>query len=167
MTSKASGAKVAIAGGLAAVLALAAPLIIKWEGVRHAPYRDAVGVLTVCYGHTGSDIDPRRTYAQVECDAFLQADMIEANRAVSRCLAMPKLAHVEAALTSAAFNIGPKVVCGSTLQRKAQANDWPGACAELDRWKLAGGRELRGLVLRRADERVLCETGRGTDRANY
>ena len=70
---------------------------------------------------------------------------------------MPMLRQVEVALTSATFNIGPRVVCGSTLQRKALANDWPGACAELDRWNKAGGRELRGLTLRRGDERQVCE----------
>lgn len=145
------------AGVAAAVLALAAPIIAKWEGVRYEPYRDAVGVLTVCYGHTGADIVPGKRYTKAECDALLQADMAVANAAVNRCLTMPKLPQIEAALTSAAFNLGPQVVCGSTLQRKAQANDWPGACAELDRWNKAGGREMRGLTLRRADERALCE----------
>ncbi|KRG38163.1 endolysin [Stenotrophomonas pictorum JCM 9942] len=140
-----------------AVAALAAPLIAKWEGVRYEPYRDTVGVLTVCYGHTGSDIVPGKRYTKAECEQLLQADIAIANAAVNRCLPMPKFVHVEAALTSAAFNLGPKVVCGSTLQRLALANDWPGACAELDRWKNAGGRELRGLVLRRADERAMCE----------
>ncbi len=28
------------------------------EGVRYKPYKDVVGVLTVCYGHTGKDIIP-------------------------------------------------------------------------------------------------------------
>lgn len=145
------------AGVVAAVAALAAPLIAKWEGVRYEPYRDAVGVLTVCYGHTGADIVPGKRYTKAECDALLQADMAVANAAVNRCLQMPKLPQIEAALTSAAFNLGPQVVCNSTLQRKALANDWPGACRELDRWNKAGGRELRGLTLRRGDERTLCE----------
>lgn len=140
-----------------AVAAMVTPLVAKWEGVRYEPYRDAVGVLTVCYGHTGSDIVPGKRYSKAECDQLLQADLAIANEAVNRCLPMPKLVHVEAALTSAAFNLGPKVVCGSTLQRLALANDWPGACAELSKWKNAGGRELRGLVLRRADERAMCE----------
>jgi len=115
-------------------------LITQWEGQRHVPYLDAVGVLTVCYGH-----------------ALLAADMAIARGHVNRCLPMPKLAHVEEALTSAAFNLGAQIVCGSTLQRKALANDWPGACAELSRWNRGGGRVLRGLTLRRADERALCE----------
>jgi lysozyme len=149
-----SGAK--IGGVAAAVLLLAGGLITKWEGVRYVPYRDAVGVLTVCYGHTGPDI-VQREYSLAECKALLQADMRVANAAVRRCLPMPMLVQIEAALTSAAFNVGPKVVCGSTLQRKALANDWPGACAALDSWKYAGGRVMRGLVLRRADERAVCE----------
>jgi len=152
------GAKIVV-GGIGSVGALAASLIIRWEGERYEPYRDAVGVLTVCHGHTGADIIEGKQYTREECETLLAADMATANADVNRCLPMPKLAHVEAALTSATFNIGAKVVCGSTLQRKAQANDWPGACAELDRWKYAKGRELRGLALRRADERALCEGG--------
>jgi len=143
----------------AAVLALAVGMVSKWEGVRYQPYRDAVGVLTVCYGHTGADIDPAKRYTKDECNALLAADMSTADAAVVRCLPMPMLAQVHAALLSATFNVGPRVVCGSTLQRKALANDWPGACAALEQWKYAGGRVMRGLELRRADERHLCETG--------
>jgi len=144
-------------GGSVAVLALSAPFVMKWEGKRHAPYRDTVGVLTVCYGHTGPDIIEDKRYTLEECNALLEADLEIARRDVARCLPMDKPDHVEAALISAAFNIGARVVCGSTLQRKARSGDWPGACAELDRWKYARSRELRGLVLRRADERALCE----------
>lgn len=146
------------AGAAAGVLALAAVIIKPWEGVRYTPYRDAVGVWTVCWGST-KNVDPGRTYTQAECEARLDADMREANSYVRKCIGVPMLRHVEASLTSLVFNVGPRGVCGSTLQRKALANDWPGACAEIDRWKFAGGRVLRGLVLRRANERQLCETG--------
>jgi len=135
----------------------AAALIMKWEGKRFEPYRDPVGILTVCYGHTGADVIAGKSYTQAECDALLAADIAVARGHVNRCLPMPKLAQVEEALTSAAFNLGAQVVCGSTLQKKALANDWPGACAELSRWERAGGRVLRGLTLRRIDERAMCE----------
>lgn len=153
----ATKAKVAIGGGLAAVLVLAAPLVMKWEGVRYAPYRDAVGVLTVCYGHTGPDVQMGKTYTKAECDDLLRADMLEANGYVNACITSPMLSRQEAALTSAAYNIGPRVVCGSTLQRYANAGNWPAACAELSRWDKAAGRTYRGLTLRRADERAMCE----------
>lgn len=155
-SGKARPAALGLAAGLAAVLAIAAPLVSKWEGVRYTAYQDSVGVWTVCYGHTKT-VDRTKRYTAAECEALLRADMVEANSHVRRCIGVPMLRQVEAALTSATFNLGPKVVCGSTLQKKALANDWPGACAELDKWKYAGGREMRGLVLRRDDERALCE----------
>lgn len=149
-------ASLALGATVAAVLAVAAPLVMKWEGVRYTAYQDSAGVWTICYGHT-KGVTPGMTATRAQCEAWLQEDMAEANAHVRRCIGVPMLRHIEAALTSATFNLGPKVVCGSTLQSKAVWNDWPGACAELDRWKYAGGRELRGLVLRRADERALCE----------
>jgi len=149
----------AFAGAALGVVALASAVIAQWEGVRYEPYRDAVGVLTVCYGHTGPDVRAGQRYTREQCEALLQADLAIAREAVNRCLPMPKLVQVELALVSATFNIGPRVVCGSTLQKKALANDWPGACAELSRWDKAAGRTLRGLTLRRGHERAICERG--------
>jgi len=150
-----------IAAGVAAVLAIAAPLIGKWEGLRYHAYPDpATGGApwTACYGSTRG-IKPGDVFTKAQCDELLRLDMLDADATVRRCIPVPMLRHVEAALVSAVFNIGPSVVCGSTLQRKAMANDWPGACAELSRWDRAAGRQMRGLTLRRADERHLCETG--------
>lgn len=150
-----TGAKV---GGVsAAVLLLAGSLIAKWEGARYTPYADAVGVLTVCYGHTGPDIVRGKRYTIDECKALLDADMRVANASVRQCIPVPMLRQVEVALTSLVFNTGPKAVCGNaTIRRKALANDWPGACEAIDLWKYAGGRVMRGLVWRRADEKAIC-----------
>ena len=142
------------------VLTLAAALVAYWEGYRPEPYRDIVGVLTVCYGHTGSDVVAGKRYTRAECDALLRRDLAEAKSLVRRCITRPMPEPVEAALTSAAYNVGPRIVCGSTLQRKAQAGDWAGTCAELSRWVYAGGQRVRGLVNRRAAERALCESYR-------
>ena len=149
----------AIAAGVAAVLAIAAPLVAKWEGLRYAAYPDpATGGApwTACYGSTRG-IKPGDVFTKAQCDELLRLDMLDADATVRRCIPVPMLRHVEAALTSLVFNVGPRAVCGSTIQRKAMANDWPGACAELSRWDKAAGRQMRGLTLRRADERKLCE----------
>lgn len=151
-----SKAKVVAGGALAAVLAVAAVVVSKWEGVRYSPYQDVVGVWTVCYGHTGSDVIPGRKYTKAECDALLREDLAEANGYVVRCIKTPMTTGQHAALISATFNIGPRVVCGSTLQRKANAGDWVGACEELKRWNRAGGRVIRGLTYRRLDEYRVC-----------
>lgn len=142
---------------LTGALAIAAALIVKWEGVRYEVYRDPIGILTVCYGHTGPELKLGQKYTIEQCRTMLAADMAEAEAAVKRCIPGPKTAYQEGALISGTFNAGPKLVCGSTLQRKANAGDWAGACAEFDRWKKAGGRVLRGLLLRRFDERGVCE----------
>ncbi|EII35832.1 endolysin domain protein [Escherichia coli 4.0967] len=41
------------------------------EGVSYIPYKDIVGVWTVCHGHTGKDIMPGKTYTEAECKALL------------------------------------------------------------------------------------------------
>lgn len=149
---------VKVGGGLAAVLALAGGLVLKYEGSRNEAYWDPYGkVWTICEGHTGPDVKQGLVYTDAQCEAIRNQDLAIANASLKRCLTMPMLVQIEAALTDAIYNIGPKVVCGSTLQRKAIANDWPGACAELSRWDRAGGRVLKGLTRRRTDERGLCE----------
>lgn len=151
-------AKGGVAGAVLAA-AIAFTLVSSYEPAPNInkPYWDKYGqVWTVCEGHTG-DVDPKRDYTDAECKAFKLADIATAQAAVNRCLPMPKLPQIEGALTDAAYNIGASVVCGSMLQRKALANDWPGACAELSRWDHAGGRVLPGLTRRRTDDRAICE----------
>jgi lysozyme len=146
-----------LAIGAGAALAIAGGLIQHWEGFRYTPYRDLGGVLTVCWGHTGADVVQGRAYTQDDCERFLAADMAVARAAVKRCLPMPLLPQIEGALTSAVYNAGPKVVCGSTLQKMALANRWPQACAELSRWKYVNREVSQGLENRRDDERAICE----------
>lgn len=142
-----------VAVGVAAVLALTALFVQPWEGRRHTPYYDIVGVLTVCDGHTGKDIE-QRIYSNAECDAFLKADLAIANSYVRKCIVRPLTTNQESALTSAAYNIGPRVVCGSTLQRKANVGQ--PFCAELLRWDMAGGKKIKGLTRRRQAEYNMC-----------
>ena len=90
---------------------------------------------TACYGHTGPDVKPGATYTKAECDALLDADMAAADATVRRCIPVPMLRHVEGALVSLVFNVGPRAVCGSTIQKYALANNWPAACDAIEAWK--------------------------------
>lgn len=164
MATKGSNGKVIGGASIIGVVALAAALVKSWEGHEAKPYRDMVGVLTVCYGHTdaaitgnGAKIADGRTYTPTQCATYLHDDLGGALSTVQRCITAPATDFQLAALTSFVFNVGPKGVCGSALQRKANAGDWAGACAELDRWVYAGGRRVTGLVNRRKAERALCE----------
>lgn len=161
-TDVAAGAGI---GALAAAVLLATPLVEKWEGKRNDPYRDIVGVLTVCYGETANV--ERRRYTDAECRAMLGKSLRKHGEGVERCIRPDTPALTRAAFYSFAYNVGTGAFCGSTLSRKARAGDFAGACAELSKWTLATDRKTgqkirpRGLVNRRADERAMCERGLG------
>lgn len=147
--------KIKTVGISAAALALAGSLIAKWEGTRYEAYQDAVGVWTICEGHTRG-VKPGDTATPEQCAKYRQQDELEAAATVARCIYAPMTDNQLGAFISGTFNLGPALVCGSTLQRKANAGDMKGACAELKRWINAGGRPMRGLVNRRADEQSVC-----------
>lgn len=50
----------------------------------YKPYYDIAGVKTVCYGHTGSDIE-NRLYSERECLDFLYADTVRHMKRVEGC----------------------------------------------------------------------------------
>lgn len=141
----------------AGVIVLAAGLVGASEGYSPQPYRDVTQVLTVCYGHTGGVQE--RTYTKAECDALMQGDLTDADAIVRRCIPGPIPGPIEAALVDAAYNIGPRVVCGSSIQRHARAGDWKSVCNGLPAWRYAGGKVSAGLLNRRMAERKLCLEG--------
>jgi lysozyme len=148
-----------VVGGFTALaIALASALTSHYEGVRYTAYQDTGGVWTICYGHTHG-VRQGDTATPAQCRAWLDADMPVAYAAVNRCITAALTVTQAAAFTDAAFNLGPKVVCGSTLQRLANSGHVVEACHQLPRWSWAAGKKLRGLALRRGDETDLCTQG--------
>ncbi|WP_308351958.1 lysozyme [Serratia marcescens] len=140
-------------------IAIAAVLIPSLEGVEYKPYRDVVGVLTVCYGHTGPDIIPDKTYTEAECKAMLDKDLQPFARSVERSVKVPANEYQKAALISFSYNVGVKAFESSTLLKKLNAGDSRGACDEMRRWNKAGGKVWKGLINRREVEREICNWG--------
>ena len=140
----------------AAAAALAISAVSFYESTVQRTYRDPIGIITACTGHTGPELKMGQTFTREQCDDMLAKDLLE-HAAALDCIKTPLADGQKAAYLSFAFNVGTGAFCGSTLARKANAGDMRGACAELSRWTLAGGRELPGLVKRRAAERALCE----------
>lgn len=146
------------AGAAAAVVALAVTLVKPWEGYEPEPYRDIVGVLTVCYGET-RNIQPRR-YSQAECEAKLNSRLGQYLMELSNCVGVPLRRHEWAALLSLSYNVGVQAICKSTLVRQINSGAPPGVwCQQFDRWVYAGGRKIRGLEKRRAAEKRMCLGG--------
>jgi lysozyme len=147
------------AGVLAIAGAIAFPHLQKWEGLSTKPYVDIVGVPTVCYGETRV---PMKPYSAAECrDMAVKALAQDFGPGVLRCT--PVLAKQKPEMLASAlllsYNIGTAAYCRSTVARRFNAGRFKDGCDAYLLWNRAGGRVVRGLTLRRQDERLLCLQG--------
>jgi lysozyme len=143
-----------------AVMAAAVALVGAWEGVRTVAYRDIVGIPTVCFGETrGVKMGDR--YTMEECRTMLGDALVEFETGMRKCLtnpdAVPDKPYV--AFLSLSYNIGTGAFCKSTVARKANVGDILGACNAISAWNKAGGKVVKGLTNRRAEEQNLCLEG--------
>ncbi|MDR2075625.1 MAG: lysozyme [Desulfovibrio sp.] len=148
----------AVVGAAAAAILLAT--VPEYEGEVLTTYIDPVGIATVCYGDTDPTMAfPGAAYTREECLRSLERQLIAHAEPVLACTpGLEGHPHQLAAAVSLAYNIGPAAYCKSTVARRFNAGDWPGACSAFAMWTRAGGKVLPGLVRRRADERRICET---------
>lgn len=129
-----------------AIAALVA-MLATWEGLSLVPYQDVVGVWTVCYGETRI---PMRTYTKAECDELLRKESdkwledVAATNPGIRAYPMQHAAHA-----SLAYNVGLANYRRSSTRRLFIQGRRREACAAIGKWRLAGGKVWRGLVLRR------------------
>lgn len=153
-------------GGLVGLLGvIAASLLMvtipKDEGTEYRAYRDIVGVWTICNGDT-NNVRPGMVETKEGCQRRLEEQLIAHAAPVMRCT--PRLGEVgrdyqRAAAVSLAYNIGVSAYCRSTVDRRFDAGNWRGGCDAILMWNKAGGRVVRGLVLRRQREREICLRG--------
>lgn len=136
-------------------------LVAGFEGFASRPYRDSVGVRTVCFGQTAADgADFSRVYTKAQCLQLLGRDLPKYDAPLKRCIkpevynALPPYRH--AALVSLAYNIGAGGVCKSSVVRELNAGRVAAACNDFLKYDRAGGRVLKGLVNRRRAERAAC-----------
>ncbi|MFZ4832753.1 lysozyme [Rouxiella sp. Mn2063] len=148
---------ISVAGGGA--LAIATVMIPTLEGVRYEPYRDVAGILTVCYGHTGSDIVPGKQYTESECQIMLNQDLKPFSLSVQRSVKVPASEYQKAALITFSYNVGISAFEHSSLLRNLNAGNYQQACDGLRQWVYAGGVKWKGLINRREVEREVCLMG--------
>lgn len=141
----------------ASAAALLLSYVPRFEGVVLRGYKDPIGIVTACAGHTKTAV-LGRPYTPGECSSLLDSDLVEHADGVLACTpGLKGQTYRLAAATSFAFNVGVAAYCKSSMARKFNAGDYAGACAEFSRWVYAGGRQLPGLVKRRETERAMCE----------
>lgn len=133
-------------------------LIQESEGKRNESYKDAVGVWTICYGHTGPEVKAGMYASDRMCNVLLDRDIRVHLDGLRPCINVPVNQNQQDAILSLTFNAGVYNICHSTLVRKLNAGDYAGAGREFARWKYAKGKALPGLAIRREREMRLYAT---------
>jgi lysozyme len=131
--------------------------IIKlFEGYREKPYLDAVGVLTVGYGHTSN---VKGCVTPTQATWLLLEDLAKVEEAINNSVFIQLLQHEFDALASFIYNVGAGAFKKSTLLKCLNAGQKYNAASEFLKWDKAGGSRLEALTKRRRSERRMFLSG--------
>ena len=135
-------------------------LIKSFEGLRLENYYCASGVMTVGYGHTGSDVYDGMTITEAEAEALLRKDLKRFEKAVSELITVPLTQHEFDAIVSFAFNCGTGALQESTFRARMNRGDDKPTCfrQEFVKWNKGPNGPLAGLTRRREAEVHLATT---------
>lgn len=135
-------------------------LIKKWEGFRSKVYICPAGYPTIGYGHVITKDQNLTEVSREVAEDLLRIDLSTAEKSVRR-LIDPRIFEGQGsqdrfdALVSFTYNLGGGALQRSTLRRKVNRNEPFHVFEEFGKYRLAGGRVSKGLVLRRWDEAAL------------
>jgi len=139
-------------------------LIKHHEGVRNRPYRCPAGLFTVGVGHLIGDGKSlpeswNRLFTKEEIDGLLKRDLRRFELGIHKMLPNMPLRQSEFdALVSFSFNLGLGCFQRSTVRQALLRGDKEAAMESLVKYCRAGGKILRGLQIRRLDEKALFES---------
>ena len=134
-------------------------MIASFEGFEPKAYYCPAGVLTIGYGHTGTnaqgqELQESDTVTHEQAMRLLYEDVLWAEDAVNE-QRLNLTQNQFDALVSFVFNVGATAFANSTLLKKLKSCDFDEAADEFLRWNKASGKVLRGLTARREAERDL------------
>jgi len=138
-------------------------LIKHHEGVRYKPYKCPANLYTVGVGHLIGDGKslPRewnKTFTSAEVDGILKHDLNRFELGVHKMLPNVPLRQCEFdSIVSFCFNLGLGCFQRSTIRQALLRGDKEKAMESLVKYCRAGGKILRGLQIRRLDEKALFE----------
>jgi len=113
---------------------------------------------TLGWGHT-LGVEEGMTCSQGQADQWLLDDVADAENAVNRLVKIGLTQEEFDALVDFTFNVGVNAFQHSTLLAKLNENDVQGAADEFEKWDMAGGQVVAGLLRRRNAERALFTLG--------
>lgn len=131
-------------------------MLTELEGKRSTMYRDSAGLPTIGVGHLILASEPHLMVANLtdsQIRTLLAADVIRFENAVTNCVDVPLEQSQFDALVMLSFNIGASGFCNSTVVARINAKDTKERITEAwNRWKMAGGQVIPGLITRRNKE---------------
>ena len=130
----------------------------QFEGVRLTAYPDpgtGGDPWTIGYGHTGPEVHSGMTITQEQAENYLMQDVAKAAADVNAKVTVEITQGEFDALVDFAFNCGCGNLNGSTLLKKLNAGDYEGAAHEFEKWDMAAGKHMAGLLRRREAEELL------------
>ena len=129
-------------------------LIKTFEGCRTTAYRCSAGVWTIGYGHT-TDVKEGMTITQHQCDVMLEVDIEQYENYVNDYVVVSLTQNQFDALVSWVYNLGPTNFRKSTMLKVLNDGNYDEVPYQMKRWNKAGGKVLKGLVIRREAEAEL------------
>jgi lysozyme len=136
-------------------------LIKHFEGLRLTAYLCIGGKPTIGFGSTfypdGRKVNLGDIISEQQANELLMETLSQFERVVNELLDGIRVNQNQFdALVSFAFNLGTESLAQSTLLNKIKSNHNDTAIAiEFDKWVMAGGQRINGLVIRRRKEAEL------------
>jgi lysozyme len=132
-------------------------LIKDSEGCKLTAYQCPAGVWTVGWGYTGKDIKKGVTWTQEKADECL---LVTAMKVLDEALSTSPVLKTstvqrQAAIADFIYNLGIGNYKASTLKKYVDKENWASAYTEIKKWNKAGGKVLKGLIIRREKEASL------------
>lgn len=131
-------------------------MLTELEGSRSTMYLDSANKPTIGVGHLITSNEQHlltATLSGAQIRELLARDVVRFENAVNDCVRVPLDQWQFDALVMLAFNIGASGFCNSTVVARINAKDTQARITEAwNRWKMAGGKVVPGLITRRAKE---------------
>ena len=132
-------------------------MIKDFEGLSLECYFCPSDVLTIGYGHTGTDVYIGQRITEAEAEALLRSDLKYFEKSVNFLIKRPLTQHEYDAIVSFAFNVGVGALEASTFRKRINAGEEKPLCfkQEFIRWNKSFNGVLPGLTRRREAEIAL------------
>jgi lysozyme len=128
--------------------------IIKEEETLQLEAYELGGYWQIGYGHLMLEGE-KDVITEAEAEALLREDLVWCEGAIERYVSIPVTLNEFSAMVALCYNIGSGRTRGSSVVKKINADDRPGAANAFLLWNQMNGKVMQALAKRRARERTL------------